>query len=56
MTVTVNLHRVKKVEAKMHNDSTWLDITANDGSQVTIFIPYDVAQRMERAFKGEERV
>jgi hypothetical protein len=56
MTISVSLHRLKKVETKTHNGSTWLDMTANDGSQVTIFIPYDVAQRMERAFKGEERV
>lgn len=55
MNVTANMHNLKSVTPEMAlngSDTAWLEITAEDGSSFSVFMPYGQAAAMADAFNS----
>jgi hypothetical protein len=51
--MSATLHSPSKATANHHGETTWLDIEADDGSYISIFMPYDKAKAMADAFNAQ---
>lgn len=52
MTVTANLHRPEKVQAKAQGNIGVLSFDCADGSYINVFLPYEQARAMADAFNA----
>lgn len=52
--ITANMHCIKTVKADEAYGTAWLKMTAEDGSEFAIFMPYVTAQAMADAYAEPE--
>ena len=54
MSVSLNMHHVKSVEAQELGSASSLKINDREGNWVTVFMPYETAVAMAAAFTAAQ--
>lgn len=52
MSVKITLHDASHATAKTYMGASWLKISAEDGSDVTVFMPLQVAEQIATIFNN----
>ena len=56
MSMTANLHDAVHARADQYNGTAWLEVSNADRNKVSIFMPFDVAEAMAKAFNEAKRL